>query len=565
LSTVKYPRPASRKHNNDIVKIPANLIENGGAVDEISSVSVELPIKEGSLVSCLMVTRGRLFPGRYAIECFQRQTYPNRELVVVVDDPACELLAHIARLNDERIRLVSLSADKRTLGELRNISVSEAHGKYVCQWDDDDLYDPERIQTQLGALLATRAAACILRRWTLWWPEQKKLAISGSRWWEGSILALKSAMGVYPAWRSGEDTAMVDEIIQRCRVLRLDAPELYIYIHHGNNTFGQQHFIDIYNFSKQRWIGAGYHERYERLALRVSIREYLVDLDLLREACNVRLPNPPPLVSIIVRSMGRPELRLALESLAAQDYPTLEVIVVDATGGGHPALPEISWRDGHTIRMVGGCRRLPRPQAANVGLDEIRGEWFGFLDDDDTFDVDHVSRLIAVTAGTTNQVVYGITRLLGAQNEVKTTHGRPFNRALMFYGPLFCFPAALVSRNVLRLGCRFDERMEIGEDRDFFAQIAEHSDFTKIDLATFNYYAELGTSGTGQGDNQNVCRSQSFNIYCAPNGSAAVFTMFNGLCGSTTKRSLPIIGASKRLPCGYLKLPYMNTRMIPMP
>ncbi|MDP2253942.1 MAG: glycosyltransferase, partial [Thiobacillus sp.] len=68
-----------------------------------------------------------------------------------------------------------------------------------------------------------------------------------------------------------------------------------------------------------------------------------------------------PLVSIIVRSMGRPELRLALESIAAQDYPRVEVILVDASGGTHPPLPDIRWRPGHVLRKVGGDHRLPRP------------------------------------------------------------------------------------------------------------------------------------------------------------------------------------------------------------
>jgi len=34
----------------------------------------------------------------------------------------------------------------------------------------------------------------------------------------------------------------------------------------------------------------------------------------------------PPLVSILVRSMGRPELATALASAAAQDHPALEMI-----------------------------------------------------------------------------------------------------------------------------------------------------------------------------------------------------------------------------------------------
>ncbi|HSD00356.1 MAG TPA: glycosyltransferase, partial [Casimicrobiaceae bacterium] len=56
----------------------------------------------------------------------------------------------------------------------------------------------------------------------------------------------------------------------------------------------------------------------------------------------------PPLVSIIVRSMGRPELRSALQSIASQDYPAIDAIIVDATGGKHPEVPRVAWRRGHT-------------------------------------------------------------------------------------------------------------------------------------------------------------------------------------------------------------------------
>ena len=40
------------------------------------------------LISCLMVTRGRRALLEFAIDGFARQTYPNRELVIVCDSPA---------------------------------------------------------------------------------------------------------------------------------------------------------------------------------------------------------------------------------------------------------------------------------------------------------------------------------------------------------------------------------------------------------------------------------------------------------------------------------------------
>ncbi len=218
-----------------------------------------------------------------------------------------------------------------------------------------------------------------------------------------------------------------------------------------------------------------------------------------------------PLVSIVVRSMGRPELRLALESIAAQDYPSIEIVLVDATGGTHPPLPDIGWRPGHVLRKVGGDRRLPRPLACNVGLDAVHGDWFSFLDDDDVYEPHHVSTLIKATLENPDAlVVYGQSNMLGPDGRVEKIFGVPFNRAMMYYGPLFYWQASLIARKVRDLGCRFDEDMEICEDRDFLNQIAEHGDFVFIPIVTFNYRPDLGTSGTGRGPNWDAARMQYF-------------------------------------------------------
>src|SRR5690349_15882616 len=201
--------------------------------------------------------------------------------------------------------------------------------------------------------------------------------------------------------------------------------------------------------------------------------------------------------------MGRPELALALRSLAAQHHPALEVIVVDATGGGHPPLPDIRWRPGHVVRVVGGDVRLPRPDAANRGLDAVTGEWFTFLDDDDTCEPSHLAALVAATREHPGAlVVYGQGRLFDADGREEMRFGHPFNRALMHFGPLFYWQAGLIATRVRALGCRFDPTFDVCEDRDLLAQIAEHGDFAFVDVATFNYRPDLGTSGTGRGGNR---------------------------------------------------------------
>ena len=226
-----------------------------------------------------------------------------------------------------------------------------------------------------------------------------------------------------------------------------------------------------------------------------------------------------PLVTVIVRSMGRPLLASALQSIARQDHPDIDVVVVDATGGAHPPLPTIGWRKGHSARLVAIAQQLTRPRAANLGLDHVRGEFFCWLDDDDTYTPKHIDTLLADAARHSEALaVYGQAVIFANGEPTTARLGQAFNRALMHYGPLFHPSAALFRRRAIALGCRFDERFELCEDRDFVAQAATHSDLVYVPSASLHYASDLGTSGTGGGANRDPDARPSTNHCCGRSG-----------------------------------------------
>src|SRR5258708_2043995 len=68
------------------------------------------------------------------------------------------------------------------------------------------------------------------------------------------------------------------------------------------------------------------------------------------------------------------------------------------------------------VRLIEPGRPLPRPQAANAGLDSATGAMIGFLDDDDTFDPNHVSTLMAhYNPMKPLQVIYSGARVIDDQ------------------------------------------------------------------------------------------------------------------------------------------------------
>lgn len=210
------------------------------------------------LVSCLMVTRGRLFPSRFAVDCFRRQTWPERELVLVCDAPGTPVELYCRELSDPRIRVVTPQTRAVSLGELRNLSLQAARGDWICQWDDDDLYHPQRLELGMLLLQSMMADAVFLTRWMLWSPTARKIGVSGAREWEGSMLARRAAVPAYPGLARGEDTAVMHAMLGRGRIALLDAPWLYTYVQTGANTWTAQHFETIWGAASMVEAPEGY-------------------------------------------------------------------------------------------------------------------------------------------------------------------------------------------------------------------------------------------------------------------------------------------------------------------
>lgn len=204
------------------------------------------------LISCLCVTWKKPKMLRRAIDCFLKQTYPNRQLVLIYEDfdlPTADLINGLTP--DCRIKPVKISSNpKKTLGELRNISIESADGEYVCQWDDDDWFAPERLTEQMRCICNTGRAASILTHWLIFDATTGKSYVSNARLWEGSILSRKDVLSAYPRESKGEDTVVIDQLYQSAQLALIsDMPELYIYTFHGGNTWGTSHFDEIFNAS----------------------------------------------------------------------------------------------------------------------------------------------------------------------------------------------------------------------------------------------------------------------------------------------------------------------------
>jgi len=205
------------------------------------------------MVSCLMVTLPvpHRFPFlRRSVADYCRQTHENRELIIVVDAGALSdksaIAAYVSSLGRTDIKIVD-PPTKLTVGALRNLCWASARGDVVCQWDDDDLNHPQRLQVQLDALRASGSEALCLEAMMLYWSEERTLYCTNwhatpAKSFPPSLMCARSAHVPYPETRVdpqiGEDMAVALALQRRGGLRTLgDAPHLYVYVAHGGNSF----------------------------------------------------------------------------------------------------------------------------------------------------------------------------------------------------------------------------------------------------------------------------------------------------------------------------------------
>ncbi len=192
-----------------------------------------------------------------------------------------------------------------------------------------------------------------------------------------------------------------------------------------------------------------------------------------------------PLVSIIVRSYrGRGAmLRKALESLARQDYPALEVLVIEDGSAEHQGLVEsLNGKEGISFRHF-PQPKLGRSMAANVGLERAQGKYIGFLDDDDYFYPNHCSLLAglletspeaAAVHAASVEVAARLNRQTMAfenEREVCINYITSASSAELLFRNLFPIQAVLFRRDILGPQNRFDPNLDALEDWLFWLRL----------------------------------------------------------------------------------------------
>lgn len=210
------------------------------------------------------------------------------------------------------------------------------------------------------------------------------------------------------------------------------------------------------------------------------------------------LPSEIPLVSIIVRTCGRPAiLRETLISLRNQTYNNLEIVVVeDGTAVAEDMLKK-EFSDLNILYHATG-QKVGRSKAGNLAMKLAHGKYLNFLDDDDLFYADHVEVLVAnlvksgkqaayatsfetpVVISSKDPYVYEVRNYLGV-------HKQPFNRIILCHHNYIPIQCIMFEKELFEQYGGLDETVDALEDWDMWVRYSLHTDFDFV-LKTTSVY-----------------------------------------------------------------------------
>jgi glycosyltransferase involved in cell wall biosynthesis len=237
-------------------------------------------------ISCLLVTFGD--PARTpmlerSVAAFCAQTFEDKELVIVSDGPRTgvdAIEAFIESLDRSDVRLVRFD-ERLSLGALRNRSCESASGDLFCQWDDDDIYHPRRLEEQHRALVDAGAACLYLEDTLQFFAASREVywlnwRATEARAHPGTLLCRRSSQPRYPESgdmaERGEDYVVCLELQRKPGFATLaQMPYLYVYVTHDVNKYPREHHAML---AGSLAISRGLLERREAM-----LRDELASLD----------------------------------------------------------------------------------------------------------------------------------------------------------------------------------------------------------------------------------------------------------------------------------------------
>lgn len=182
----------------------------------------------------------------------------------------------------------------------------------------------------------------------------------------------------------------------------------------------------------------------------------------------------------------------ALNSALAQEYPNLEILVIN---DGSPLTSEVEALDQLRDPRVRCLKKKNGgvASALNLGLKEMRGEFFTWLSHDDLYLPGKVKeQMAAARDGAPGLVYYCDVEHIDPENNhisFETTPEIPPAEQHLFFAKFGCFNANsyLIPRRCFEVAGQFDESLRTTQDNHMWIRIARHFTSVRVPKVLMKY------------------------------------------------------------------------------
>src|SRR5215204_3574604 len=108
------------------------------------------------LVSVIVPTHNRQLFLRQAVSGIMYQGFSDFELIVVADGHQEDVASYLKSVDDRRIKYISADFTGRPAA-VRNIGIRQSCGEVLAFCDDDDIWYPQKLESQLRTMQALDA------------------------------------------------------------------------------------------------------------------------------------------------------------------------------------------------------------------------------------------------------------------------------------------------------------------------------------------------------------------------------------------------------------------------
>lgn len=199
-----------------------------------------------------------------------------------------------------------------------------------------------------------------------------------------------------------------------------------------------------------------------------------------------------PLVSAVVTTHNRTSLLpRALDSVAAQTYSNLELVVVD--DGSDEDVSQIveSYREVLPVRFIRNERAAGACRARNQGIEAAGGEFVAGLDDDDQWEIPRIEKLMDAYSAEYSFVTSDV-RMMYRKGAPVWRKKAIITLDDLLYSNYVGNQGLIKRERLLRVG-GFDESLDAAQDYDLWIRLAEeYGPVKNVQEPLQNIYLEHG-------------------------------------------------------------------------